>query len=211
RGGQWPERRLDTVGNVDLRQTLAHLLAREVEVGAVVEGKGDVGEAQEREGVHAGQAREPVHLALDRERHLPLYLLSRMPREEGNHLYLGIGELRKGLDGQAPEGGRTRDGEGGRQGDHERGVRERQREGASHLSSKARAIPTACRGMQALFGVFPAANRPARHPVPQRADAPCGRVLPRQPVNRLSAQREGGRREARQSSTTARVRARPRK
>src|SRR5207244_11239510 len=60
RGGERAERRLHALGDVDLRQALAYLLAGEVEVGAVVEGEHDEGEAEEGEGVHAHEPGEPA-------------------------------------------------------------------------------------------------------------------------------------------------------
>ena len=138
RRGERPERRLDPVRRVDLRQALVHLLAREVEVGAIVEGEHDERESEDGEGVHAGESGQPVHLVLDGQRHLALHLLRGVSREEGDHLDLGIRQLREGLDRQVPEGEGARDRKcRGQREEHDRPV-EREREDAEHRLCKCK-------------------------------------------------------------------------
>ena len=136
RGGERAERRLHALGDVHLRQALARLLAGEVEVGAVVEGEHDEGEAEEGEGVHAHEPGEPVHLLLDRERHLPLDLLRGVAGEEGDDLDLGVGQLGEGLDGQVPEGDRPGDGKGHREPEDGDRLGEGEREDAAHRGTR---------------------------------------------------------------------------
>ena len=136
RGRERAERRLHALGDVHLRQALARLLAGEVEVGAVVEGEHDEGEAEEGEGVHAHEPGEPVHLLLDRERHLPLDLLRGVAGEEGDDLDLRVGQLGEGLDGQVPEGDRPGDGEGHREPEDGDRLGEGKREDAAHRGTR---------------------------------------------------------------------------
>jgi len=127
-----PEARLDAVRHVDAAEPLAHLLAREVEVGAVVEGEGHVRESEDRHRTHAREAGQAVQLLLDRQRDLPLDLLGGVAGEERDHVDLRVGELGEGLDRQVPEGEHPRHREGGRECDHRERLAERHREQAAH-------------------------------------------------------------------------------
>ena len=135
------EARLHAVGHVHAGEPLAHLLAREVEVGAVVERQRHVGEAEDRHGPHAPETREPVQLLLDRQRDLALDLLRRVAGEERDHVHLRIGELREGLDRQVQEGERPRHGEERRQAEDGQRLGEAEPENATHSRPEARRVP----------------------------------------------------------------------
>ena len=119
-GGNRPHDRFRTFGKRggDGCQPFIHLLAREIDVGTLLEDGGDLAEAVARnrtghfETVDTGQAR------FDRIRHLGLHLRRRKGRSLGIDLHLDVRDVGNGIDRQAQKVERAPDGDPDRQDDH---------------------------------------------------------------------------------------------
>ena len=100
----------DAGWKLDVRDSLEHTLAREVIVGPVHERERDVREPIERDRAHDPQARQPIHLQLDRRRDQPLHLFGRMTgplRDDLHHRRreIGVRVYRQSLERPEPDHG----------------------------------------------------------------------------------------------------------
>ncbi len=100
RVGERTERRLGTRRQRHGLQLFHHLLTREIIVGAVREGERHHREAGHRDRTQLGHARQPAHLALDRQRNGALDLLRRLARKLGDDQHLHVLHVGKGFDRQ---------------------------------------------------------------------------------------------------------------
>ena len=86
-----------------LLQALVDELAREVDVGAVLEDDRHLGEPVARERARVLEARQPAHRGLDRERDALLDFERRVARRRGVDLHLDVGDVGHRVDRQARE------------------------------------------------------------------------------------------------------------
>src|SRR5262249_33124327 len=109
--GQRHHARLYVVRKLGRHQTLLHLLARPVRVGAVAEQHADIGEAEERLRPEKRQVGDAIELFLEGQRDDALDFLRRVPRPQRDDLDLHVSHVGVGLDGQALVGEDAADGE----------------------------------------------------------------------------------------------------
>ena len=115
----------NTGGKVRLRHALEDDLAREVVVGALVEGEDDVREAVERNRAHVGDARDAVQFELERERDQALDLFGGVAGPLRDEFDLRRREIGIGVDRHAPEGDDAGDSHGGREHQHQKALTKR--------------------------------------------------------------------------------------
>ena len=104
-GGDGAHLRFQSRGQLrlDLLQALGHLLAREVQVGAVLEHHGHLRQPVARDRARVVQSRQSRQGRLDRERH-PLFGLQwRVPVHLRVDLHLHVGDVGRDVDGQPAE------------------------------------------------------------------------------------------------------------
>jgi hypothetical protein len=94
---------VDAVGELDGLEALADDLAGEVDVGGVVEGGGDLGEAELRDGADTVEAGEAADDLLDREGDLALDLERGQRGGDGVDGDLNRGRVRVGVQREVPE------------------------------------------------------------------------------------------------------------
>ena len=104
-GGDRAHLRLEARGQLrlDLLQAFAHLLAREVQVGAVLEHHGHLRQAVARDRTRVVQSRQAGHRGLDREGDALLGFQRRIAGRLGVDLHLDIGDVGRGVDRQLGE------------------------------------------------------------------------------------------------------------
>jgi len=115
RAEQRRHRRRDAGGKAGLRHALEDNLAREVVVGALVEGEDDVGEAVERDRPHVGDTRHAVEFEFERQRDQALDFLGGVAGPLRDEFNLRRREIGIGVNRHAPEGDDSGDGHGGRE------------------------------------------------------------------------------------------------
>ncbi len=108
-----------------MRHALEDNLAREVVVGALVEGEDDVGEAVERDGAHVGDARHAVEFELERQRDQALDFFGGVAGPLSDEFNLRRGEIGIGVNRHAPEGDDSGDGHGSREHQHQKALTKR--------------------------------------------------------------------------------------
>ena len=86
-----------------LLDALVDELAREIDVGAVLEHDRDLAQPVARERARIGELRQAAHRGLDRKRDALLDLERRIARRAGVDLHLHVGDVRHGVDRQARE------------------------------------------------------------------------------------------------------------
>ncbi|EAU66886.1 hypothetical protein STIAU_3193 [Stigmatella aurantiaca DW4/3-1] len=87
-----------------LLEPLAHELAGEVDVRAVLEGDGDDGQAELGDGAKLLGARQAAHRRLDGHGDEPFHLHGAKPRRGGEDLHLHVGDIGDRVDGQLAQG-----------------------------------------------------------------------------------------------------------
>jgi hypothetical protein len=104
-GGDWPHRRFDAGRQLilNLLDALIDELAREVDVGAILEHDRDLAQPIARKGPRVGKLWQTCHRSLDRERDALLDLKWRVARCIGVNLNLHVGDVGYGIDRQARE------------------------------------------------------------------------------------------------------------
>ncbi len=123
-GRQRRQARLDAGRQRHLLQLFQHLLAREVVVGAVLEGQRDHRQPGDGHRAQLDLARHAAHLALDRQRHGALDFFRRLPRILRDDLHLHVLHVRERLDRQVGQRAVAEDGQRRRQHQHEDPLRQ---------------------------------------------------------------------------------------
>ena len=97
------ELRLHARRKVDALQPFEHLLTGEVIIHLIIERQDDVRETELGVREHPHRVRQTAEAYLQRNRHLLLDLLRRVPWHQRDDRHLHIGDVRKRLDRQRPE------------------------------------------------------------------------------------------------------------
>ena len=134
-------RRGHAVGQFDIRQAVAHALAREIRIGAVGEAERDVGQAVQRHGTLGDHAGDGIHAQLHRHRDQPFHFLGRMPRplrDDVDHRRRQIRVRIHRQDVVGPHAGRS---QAQRQQHHQHALLQRERDDAVDQRGRARRQP----------------------------------------------------------------------
>src|SRR5579872_1826009 len=104
---------------------LEGLVADIIALGVILKDNRHHGKAEEGNGAHRSPLGNPVHLILHGNGDQALHLLRRVAGKEGDDLYLDIGHVRIGFDGQPFKRGNARENEDDEQGQNNRAMSQR--------------------------------------------------------------------------------------